>query len=57
MHQSQQTSAGMRPLRIGTLHDWPDGSWSARMRKGNAGRYLDGALHDAYPETRQAVPA
>ena len=29
---------------------WSDGSFSYRVGKGRAGRYLDGKLHDAMPE-------
>lgn len=33
----------------GCAHDWPDGSWSAHVRKGEAGRRLDGRLHTEFP--------
>ena len=31
-------------------HEWPGGQSSVRIGKHDAGRFLDGKLHDAYPE-------
>ncbi len=32
-----------------TCHDWPNGSYSARIGKKSAGRLLDGRTHDGFP--------
>ncbi len=31
------------------IHEWPDGTYSMRVGKRQAGRLLDGVLHDEYP--------
>ena len=62
MHESQVTAEPVilaseweRAMDLGSKkpgiasHDWPDGTYSIRVKKKRAGRKLDGELHDARP--------
>lgn len=39
-----------RGERAGLWHEWPAGGFSVRIGKKASGRFLDGMLHDEYPE-------
>jgi protein gp37 len=48
-HQNSRT----RGERLGLWHTWPDGEgFSVRIGKKQAGRYLDGVLHDGMPHRK-----
>lgn len=51
-HERQKLPAPIPPEVLARCRKvkWSDGSFSYRVGKGRAGRYLDGKLHDAMPE-------